>query len=128
MLLAVVVEIVSKRSVSLPSHLGRANHAAILHQIATVDPALSRRIHDSDTAKPLTCSSILGAAVRREGLWVDGGRTYALRFTGLSEEVSEAMKRCLVESTPDAWILDEHLFRVEDLLLCVAFKLRNSRL
>lgn len=113
MLLAVELEIVSKRSVSLPASLGRANHAAILDRIAVVDPALSAKIHDSDEAKPFTCSSILGAAVRQDGLWVEGGRSYRLRFTGLSDEVSRALQRSLVETMPQTWVLDEHLFRVE---------------
>lgn len=113
MLLAVVLEVLSKRSVSLPPHLGRANHAAILHHMAQIDPALSKQIHDTDEAKPLTCSSILGAPARRDGLWVEGGRPYRLRFTGLNGAVSDALQRALVDNPPDTWILDEHLFRVD---------------
>ena len=113
MLLAVVLEIMSKRSVSLPSHLGRANHAAILHHMAKVDPALIKQVHDTDDVKPLTSSSVLGALARRDGLWVEGGRPYRLRFTGLNEAVSNALRRTLVEAPPDTWILDEHLLRVE---------------
>ena len=116
MLLAVVLEVMSKRSVLLPPHLGRANHAAILHHMAKVDPALSKQIHDTDDAKPLTTSSVLGVPIRRDGLWVEGGRPYRLRFTGLSEAVSDALQRTLVEAPPDAWVLDEHLFRVEQVI------------
>jgi CRISPR-associated endoribonuclease Cas6 len=112
MLAAVVLEIVSKRNVSLPMNLGRANHAAILQQIGRFDPALSRRIHDSDTVKPLTCSSVLDAPMRSDGLWVEGGRPYRLRFTGLQADVSGALLRCLVEAPPETWVIDEHLFRV----------------
>lgn len=113
MLLAIVLEVVSKRSVSLPPHLGRANHAAILQHMAKVDPGLSKQIHDTDDAKPLTCSSILGAPARRDGLWVEGGRPYRLRFTGLNDAVSDVLQHTLVDEPPDTWVLDEHLFRVE---------------
>jgi len=112
-LLAVVLEVMSKRSVLLPPHLGRANHAAILHHMAKVDPALIKQVHDTDDVKPLTSSSVLGALARRDGLWVEGGRPYRLRFTGLNEAVSNALRRTLVEAPPDTWILDEHLLRVE---------------
>ncbi len=112
MLFAVVVDIVSKRSVSLPAYLGRANHAALLYRIAQFDHTLAERLHTMEGAKPFTCSSILGAVARRDGLWVEGGRPYSIRFTGLNAEVSEAIRRCWLESTPDAWVLDDHLFRV----------------
>jgi len=113
MLTAVVLEIVSKRSVSLPMNLGRANHAAILQRIAQVDATLSQQLHDADAIKPLTCSSVLGATLRRDGMWVEGGQRYRLRFTGLSDAVSAALLRSLVEAQPESWVLDEHLFRVE---------------
>ena len=117
MLVSIVVELVSKRNVSLPPHLGRANHAALLRQIGMFDPALSRRLHDLEGAKPFTCSSILGATPRRDEVWVEGGRPYTIRFTGLNAEVSEAIKRCWLETPPDAWVLDDHLFRVNRVLV-----------
>lgn len=116
MLVSIVVELVSKRNVSLPSHLGRANHAALLRQISLFDPALSRRLHDLDGPKPFTCSSILGAVMRRDELWVEGGRPYTIRFTGLTADVSAAIQRCWLETPPDAWVLDDHLFRVNRVL------------
>lgn len=117
MLVSIVVELVSKRDVSLPPHLGRANHAALLQQIGTFDPELSKHLHDLEGAKPFTCSSILGVVARRNELWVEGGRPYTIRFTGLNAAVGAALMRCWLESPPDTWVLDDHLFRVNRVLV-----------
>ena len=66
---------------------GRAAHALFLKAVSAVDPALAERLHEGSEARPFTTSSLLGSP--RKG-------DCALRFTGLTAEVSAALlQTCL---------------------------------
>ena len=116
MLIAITLVLTTDAAASLPAYLGRANYAATLARLAAADPALAQAIHDSDGPKPLTCSSLLNAQPRGQEMRLLAGERYYLRITGLQEEVSRTLAACLLENKPATWELDNHPFRVEDVL------------
>jgi CRISPR-associated endoribonuclease Cas6 len=113
MLISVVLSLSSEVDVLLPPFLGRANYAATLRALGTIDSTLARVIHDSDGPKPLTCSSLLGLKAQREGVRVRAGAPVYVRITGLTPEVSRALEECLLVHPPAQWELDGHIFNVD---------------
>jgi CRISPR-associated endoribonuclease Cas6 len=116
MLIAITLVLTSSTDATRPAHLGRANYAAALAAIGAADPALAEAIHDGDGPKPLTCSSILNAPVRGQEMRLLAGQRYYVRITGLQEAVSRTLEACLLETRPATWELDNHPFRVEEVL------------
>lgn len=112
MLIAIVLTLESDTPASLPSHLGRANYAAVLARLNDVAPGMGERVHQGDGPKPITCSSILNGRAGRDGLSIAPGQPYYIRVTGLTGEVSQALRNGLLDARPAVWELDRHPFRV----------------
>lgn len=111
-LLSLVCHVRPERPATLPPHLGRAAHAALLRLLHEADPSLAAQLHDEDGPKPFTCTSLVGPR-GRAGEVEPRGR-YWLRFTALNDAVAHAL---------DAWArggsqqveLDGVAFAVEEI-------------
>ena len=112
MLISIILTLTSPTSATLPAHLGRANHAVTLAHIGQVDSALMQQIHDGTGPKPLTCSDLLGGEGEGGNRRVEAGKTYAVRMTGLTQAVSQALGTALLDHTPPTWPLAGHPFVV----------------
>jgi len=114
MLISILLNLTTGRTATLPAHLGRANYAATLQRIGQVDAALAEQIHAGDGAKPLTCSSLWGGRSKGDTLIVQPGQHYALRISGLTQQVSQALEQALLAEPPATWTLDDHPFVVTE--------------
>ncbi len=99
MLTSLVLTLAADRPLTLPSHLGRASHAAFLRLIAGADPALAERLHTPDERRPFTCSTLWGARRQGDSLTLSPDRPVYLRYTGLTAEVSRHLQR-LAQAPP----------------------------
>jgi CRISPR-associated endoribonuclease Cas6 len=111
MLIALSLLLESPVDAQLPFGVGRANHAATLAYLHTVDPNLADAIHNADGPKPLTCSDLIGAKAGREGLALRAGQPLRVRITGLTSPVAQALT-ALLERPPATWTLVDHEFQV----------------
>lgn len=94
-----------------PAHLGRAAYAFILRQIAAQDPQLAEQIHNSDRAKPLTCSALIGGTrTGKDTRLYTAERPGWLRFTGLTPAVSQHLL-ALAHNPPATIELDGFTFQ-----------------
>lgn len=116
-LVALVLTVAPRKMTNTPGHLGRAVHSLLLRLIGAEDTALAEALHDSHTAKPFTCTTLIG------GKRLDAdARQYRpedpawLRFTGLTGDVSAHLLR-LAENPPSTIDLDGHLFAVQSATL-----------
>jgi len=69
----------------LPPWWGRAAHALLLSAIRQADPGLSEALHQGDSPRPFTASSLMG---RFPGQRLDPAETYRLRYTALDAAVA----------------------------------------
>ncbi len=111
MLIALSLLLESPADAQLPFGVGRANHAATLAHLHSVDPGLADALHNANGPKPLTCSDLIGAKAGREGLAVRAGQPLRVRITGLTPPVAQALAS-LLESPPATWPLAGHPFRI----------------
>ena len=112
MLTSIMLTLSAERDAVLPAYLGRANYAETLRHIGQSDAALAEQIHAGDGPKPLTCSSLLGVKRGRENIFVSAQQQFFIRFTGLTQPVSQALLTGLVQAPPSEWQLHEHTFAV----------------
>lgn len=82
---------------SLPTWWGRASQALALQAFQQLDPALAAALHDGSGLRPFTASTLMGPM--REGR-LDPNAVYALRFTGLTEPVSQALAAAIRPGGP----------------------------
>lgn len=112
-LVALVLTVAPRQPLTTPGHLGRAAHSLLLRLIAAADPDLAANLHDSDTTKPFTCTTLIGG----QRLDQPDARGYHpdepawLRFTGLDTAVASHLLR-LAEQPPHTIELDGHTFVV----------------
>jgi CRISPR-associated endoribonuclease Cas6 len=114
-LAAIVLHLVSERTVTLPANLGRSNYAMTLDRLESADPALGRAVHEMPTAKPLTCSGLIG---------VRGATTHTIhrdevvrvRITALTEAIASALYAVLISERPTSWTLHRQPFRVIEVI------------
>ncbi|MBU0496250.1 MAG: CRISPR system precrRNA processing endoribonuclease RAMP protein Cas6 [Chloroflexi bacterium] len=99
MLTSLVFTLTADRPRTLPSHLGRASHAAFLRLLAQQDSALAERLHTPDERRPFTCSNLWGARRRGGSLTLTPDAPVYLRYTGLTAAVSEHLQR-LADAPP----------------------------
>ena len=97
MLIAAVITLNADEPATVPAALGRAVHAWFLRHVEEeVDASLAQRLHESDGPRPFTASNLWGAKKARGGkAMLQPERPYWVRFTGLTEEVSQAIERVL---------------------------------
>lgn len=122
MLISLLIILSPDAPATLPADLGRAIQAETLARLARVAPDLAAAIHAGDGPKPLTCSALIAAdsspASRRpaDSFPVQPGGRYAVRLTGLTGPVSEALWGGFVEQPPSAWTLHGTTFRVLEVI------------
>lgn len=107
-LIAVVVQLRAVVPTYIDNHMGRAVQAYGLSILGSYAPELARTIHDTDDHKPFTVSGLMqgerllyGKVIPEDEAWI--------RFTGLSEEVSHALK-AFCGSTTDQLRSGESLY------------------
>ncbi|MEO1286656.1 MAG: CRISPR-associated endoribonuclease Cas6 [Chloroflexota bacterium] len=71
-----------------PRWLGRATHAWFLDIVRDIHPSYSKILHDTDTMKPFTVSSLLGARVRGNRLEFKQDDEVRLRITTLHPQLT----------------------------------------
>lgn len=117
MLVSIVLKLQATRSGVAPAHLGRANYAEMLRVLGHAKAGLDDTLHDLAGMKPMTCSGLLGKVERQHGqAWLRAGEIYRVRVTGLSEVVSAALVKGLLDQRPLTWTLAGHPFAVEEIL------------
>jgi len=91
MLLSLVVNLRAVSGASLAVQPGRAAQALFMGWVAAHDPALANALHEPNAMRPYTASA-LRATHRQRGTLraVEAEKTYWLRFTSLTEELSQA--------------------------------------
>jgi len=77
-----------------PVWWGRAAHAFVLDLIRQADEKLAAEIHDSDSLKPFTVSSLIPVRPKQ----VENGCLYRLRITGLTAAVCAVLEDSLQSS------------------------------
>lgn len=112
MLISILLTLTSATPATLPAHLGRANHAATLARLTTLDPLLVTHLHEGDGPKPLTCSGLWPLAQGRNNVEIKPDQPYFVRVTGLTRPVSQALGAVLLQTPPDIWSLHGHIFQV----------------
>jgi CRISPR-associated endoribonuclease Cas6 len=112
MLISIVLVLTSKTDAEVAAATGRANYAAALRALGTIDPALAERTHGGDGPKAITCSAILEGKARRDLMPIYRDKPYTVRLTGLTGEVSRGLEMVLLDSRPKQWELSSHKFDV----------------
>lgn len=108
MLTSLVITIETPTEMSLPANLGRASHQLLL---SLLPPALATELHESQQTKPFTVSTLVMRAGRGRFRQVKAGAQGWLRFTGLTETVSQALQQ-MAENCPATIELDNHSLTV----------------
>jgi CRISPR-associated endoribonuclease Cas6 len=116
MLISFVLLLTSPADAEVPAATGRANYAAALRAIGSIDPQLAQRTHGGDGPRALTCSAILEGRAKRDLMPIYAGRTYSVRLTGLTPEVSRALASSLLDQPPRQWELSSHKFDVVEVI------------
>jgi len=111
-LISIVLTIRPERVATLPGHLGRAAHAAFLALVAERDAALAEALHESDEARPFTCSPLMGGRVAGRALTVSPEHSYWLRFTSVQPSLS-ALLADFTRCPPQRLELEGCTFAVE---------------
>lgn len=93
------------QAATVPAHLGRATHAAVLRLIGNADPHLAAQMHDDAQVKPLTVSNLLGLPTRSKTVAVTPNTAYGLRVTLLAPAL-EALAANWTVAPPDVLDLD----------------------
>jgi CRISPR-associated endoribonuclease Cas6 len=92
MLLSLVLQLTATTDATLTAEPGRAAQALLLDWIGHRDPALAEASHGGSTTRPYTVSALRAEGGRSERVEeVHGGQRYALRFTTLTEPLSQLM-------------------------------------
>jgi CRISPR-associated endoribonuclease Cas6 len=113
MLLSWVLTLQPEEPVTVPTNLGRAAHAWFLDQVRAADASLADELHSGQGLRPFTTSNIweLGRA-RRPEAELDPARTYTLRFTSFSPQLSALLKDQILPDLPEAIRLADAPLRV----------------
>jgi len=113
MLLSWVISLQPTEPVSTPANLGRSAHAWFLDQVRQADPALAEELHQGQAQRPFTVSNLLGGSWRWRGkVTLSPERTYALRVTSFSPELSALLRERVISNLPEALTLDSALLQV----------------
>lgn len=91
MLTSLVLTLTTPTPITLPRYLGRATHAALLGLITQRDEALATAMHDAPGPRPFTCSEIIGGQANDSYQVILPERPVWIRFTGLTEAVSQQL-------------------------------------
>lgn len=99
---------------TIPSWLGYASQAAFLAALRDVDAALSATVHDSQTMKPFTSSSLAPAPFTRLQE-VSPHQVYTLRWTTLHADVTRITRHALLTRIlNEGMVIHDQALRVEN--------------
>jgi len=95
--------------------LGRPAQAWFFRQLTRVSPALVEKLHDAQTLKPYTVSTLLDDNGRplAAGSWIKPGQCCWLRITSLDDTLSEIIENQVLPKLPDRLTLYKMDFRVD---------------
>ena len=113
MLLSWVLKLEPEEPATVPTNLGRAAHAWFLGQVGAADAALAEELHSGQGLRPFTVSNLweLGRERGREVV-LSPGRTYTLRITSFSPQLSELLKAKVIPAVPERLSLLDGKLRV----------------
>lgn len=90
-----------------------ALHAWFLEQVQQFSPALSAELHDNQTEKAFTLSSLMGPMLSTEQGWqVSGQQTYEWVITALSQPVADFLRQWLPR-LPKHLKIKNHPFKIQ---------------
>jgi CRISPR-associated endoribonuclease Cas6 len=112
MLTSLVITVTATEQQNIPSNLGRANQKLFFSLIDQHNPELAQRLHDLGGPKPFTVSNLMMGQTEQPGRRVvKAGQSGWLRFTGLTEEVSETLLTAAKEM-PATVEIDHQILKV----------------
>jgi len=113
MLLSWVLTLQPTAEATVPANLGRATHAWFLDQVRAASPALAEALHRGDGLRPFTVSDLTGSK-NRSGpeATLSPERTYTLRVTSFSPDLSAVVREGVIPGLPDALSLAGAALRV----------------
>lgn len=82
---------------SLPTWWGRASQTLALRVVQQLDPTLAASLHEGSRLRPFTASTLMGPMERGR---LDPAGRYALRFTGLTQPVSQLLAQAAQPGGP----------------------------
>jgi CRISPR-associated endoribonuclease Cas6 len=108
MFISWVISLQPTAPVSLSPNQGRAAHAWFLDQVRRADPALADALHGGQTQRPFTVSNLLEIGwPRKDKITLSPGKTYTLRITGFSPQLSALLRERLIpELSPTITLAD----------------------
>ena len=118
-LASVTLMLQPQHAARLPAWLGRAAQAHFLDTLRQVKPEFSAAIHDANSAKPFTSSSLIGARKEKAGdtIMLRPGDTLRLRYTTLHPGLTAVFKHVMLPRWAGTTIsLHEQSLRVLDVV------------
>lgn len=83
---SIVIELKAKQNGKLILYTGKKIHSVFLKMIREINESLSEKLHDDDTYKSFTVSSLLGLAIDKESeIYIN--KNYYIRFTILDNNL-----------------------------------------
>ena len=92
MLTSLIIQLKSPTEANLPATLGRAIQALLLELVGANDPAVAEAMHYGEGPKPYTVSNLILGKRRKGSLIIAAEQEGWLRFTGLTEQVSQQLQ------------------------------------
>lgn len=115
-LLSVVVRVRAPQEMTMPSHVGRAVHALLLHWIGLTRPDLAEQWHNAEGVKPFAVSNLVGGkridkftrvlAPQHDG-W--------FRLVALNAEIAQTLQ-AVIDAPPADVDIDGNLLEVVELI------------
>lgn len=119
MLLSTLISVIATNKAPILGTLGRPAQAWFLNQVMKSSSKLAGELHDSNSVKPLTVSTLLDHNGRplEAGDWLKPGQEYWLRVTSLSDALSEILLTDVLPKLPKRMELYKMEFRVDGFTL-----------
>lgn len=117
-LYSLIIRLTATHTAHLRMTQGHLAHAAFLHIVQQVDPALSQTLHDTNGRKPFTLSPLEGFGQGRDGqLPIHAGQEGCLRVTLLDPALFHTFIRYFLKGTVRPIIrLDNTTFHITEIL------------
>lgn len=115
MLLSALLSLTSTSRVPILGALGRPAQAWFLEQVTRHRPALASLLHDENTLKPYSISTLLDdrGYPLPAGKWLTPGETCWLRIAAFGEEISDALSKDILRHLPKRMTLYKMDFRID---------------
>jgi CRISPR-associated endoribonuclease Cas6 len=112
---SLLISLTAETTYPILGALGRPAQAWFFRQLTRVSPALVEKLHDEQSLKPYTVSTLLDDNGRplAEGSWLKPGQCCWLRITCLDEILSEIIENQVLPKLPDRLTLYKMDFRVD---------------